>query len=39
MHVSNLRRKLGLHPDGAERIKGVRGVGYLYAVLRQPRSR
>jgi two-component system response regulator CpxR len=39
MHVSNLRRKLGLHPDGTERIKGVRGVGYLYAVPRQPRSR
>jgi two-component system response regulator CpxR len=38
-HVSNLRRKLGLHPDGTERIKGVRGVGYLYAVPRQPRSR
>jgi two-component system response regulator CpxR len=38
-HVSNLRRKLGVHPDGAERIKGVRGVGYLYAVPRQPRSR
>ena len=38
-HVSNLRRKLGLHPDGTERIKGVRGVGYLYAIPRQPRSR
>ena len=37
-HVSNLRRKLGLHSDGTERIKGVRGVGYLYAVPRQPRS-
>ena len=39
MHVSNLRRKLGLHPDGTERIKGVRGVGYLYAIPRQLRSR
>jgi two-component system response regulator CpxR len=38
MHVSNLRRKLGLYPDGTERIKGVRGVGYLYAVPRQSRS-
>ena len=38
-HVSNLRRKLGLHSDGTERIKGVRGVGSLYAVPRQPRSR
>jgi two-component system response regulator CpxR len=30
-HVCNLRRKLGPHQDGAERIKGVRGAGYLYA--------
>ncbi len=32
MHVSNLRKKLGSHADGSERIKSVRGVGYLYAV-------
>jgi DNA-binding response OmpR family regulator len=31
VHVSNLRKKLGLHHDGTERIKGVRGFGYLYA--------
>lgn len=30
MHVSSLRRKLGLRRDGQERIKTVRGVGYLY---------
>jgi two-component system response regulator CpxR len=30
-HVCNLRRKLGPLDDGAERIKGVRGAGYLYA--------
>jgi two-component system response regulator CpxR len=30
-HVSNLRRKLGPQADGAERIKGIRGAGYLYA--------
>jgi DNA-binding response OmpR family regulator len=35
VHVSNLRRKLGPHPDGSERIKGVRGIGYLYAVPRR----
>jgi DNA-binding response OmpR family regulator len=29
-HVSNLRRKLGATPEGLERIKGVRGVGYQY---------
>jgi DNA-binding response OmpR family regulator len=30
-HVCNLRRKLGPLEDGTERIKGVRGAGYLYA--------
>ena len=30
-HVYNLRRKIGPQPDGTDRIKGVRGVGYLYA--------
>jgi len=30
MHISNLRRKLGLHPDGRNRIQSIRGRGYLY---------
>ena len=30
MHVSNIRRKLGRTPAGDERIKTIRGVGYLY---------
>ncbi len=30
MHVSKLRRKLGRYPDGEERIKSIRGVGYVY---------
>ena len=30
MHVSSLRRKLGARPDGEERIKTVRGVGYQF---------
>lgn len=30
MHMSNLRRKLGLHADGRTRIQSVRGRGYLY---------
>lgn len=29
-HVSNLRRKLGPLPDGRQRIRSVRGQGYLY---------
>lgn len=31
MHVSNLRRKLGPGPGGAERIKTVRNAGYILA--------
>ena len=30
MHISNLRKKIGRRDDGTERIKTVRGVGYLY---------
>ena len=30
MHISRLRRKLGPRADGSERIKTVRGTGYLY---------
>jgi DNA-binding response OmpR family regulator len=30
VHVSNLRKKLGPLPDGAPRIKTVRGAGYIY---------
>jgi len=30
-HVCNLRKKIGVLPDGTERIKGVRGIGYLDA--------
>jgi two-component system response regulator CpxR len=30
VHLSNLRKKLGPLADGSERIKTVRGVGYLY---------
>ena len=31
MHISNLRKKLGPQFGGTERIKTVRGVGYIYA--------
>ena len=30
MHVCNLRKKLGNGADGCHRIKGIRGVGYVY---------
>jgi len=32
MHVSNLRKKLGAEYQGTERIKTVRGVGYVYTL-------
>jgi two-component system response regulator CpxR len=31
MHISNLRKKLGHRIGDADRIKTVRGVGYIYA--------
>ncbi len=31
MHVSNIRKKLGPHTNGSQRIKTIRGLGYLYA--------
>lgn len=30
-HVANLRKKLGHQVNGVERIKTVRGIGYIYA--------
>jgi len=30
LHISNLRKKLGSHADGTERIRSIRGIGYLY---------
>jgi two-component system response regulator CpxR len=38
-HVCNLRRKLGPLRDGGERIKGVRGAGYLYVSPAKPGAR
>lgn len=33
MHISNLRKKLGMRGDGSERIKTVRSVGYIYTLV------
>jgi two-component system, OmpR family, response regulator CpxR len=38
-HVCNLRRKLGPLGEGGERIKGVRGAGYLYATPAKPQAK
>lgn len=32
MHISNLRKKLGVHADGNDRIKTIRSVGYIYTL-------
>ncbi|TBU73441.1 DNA-binding response regulator [Pseudomonas daroniae] len=32
MHVSNLRKKIGPHPDGRQRIIALRSRGYYYAI-------
>jgi len=29
-HMSNLRRKLGQHPSGRDRIRNIRSIGYCY---------
>ncbi len=36
MLVSRLRKKLGPRPDGGERIKAVRGEGYMYLSAGEP---
>jgi len=36
VHVSKLRKKLGHEVSGMERIKTIRGEGYLYALPRAP---
>lgn len=36
MLVSRLRKKLGPRPDGGERIKAVRGEGYIYLLPSRP---
>ncbi len=38
-HVCNLRRKLGSLENGDDRIKGVRGAGYLFAAPALPEAR
>jgi two-component system response regulator CpxR len=39
VHVSSLRKKLGPGAGGQDRIKSVRGVGYLYGYSAAERNR
>jgi len=32
IHISRLRKKIGPGPDGADRLKSIRGEGYLYVL-------
>lgn len=34
MHISNLRKKLGKHENGEDRIKTIRSVGYIYTIVK-----
>jgi two-component system response regulator CpxR len=36
VHISSLRRKLGHHINGIERIKTVRSIGYMYTITGMP---
>ena len=37
-HVCNLRKKVGSYSDGTDRIKGVRGLGYLFALPNEAKN-
>ena len=32
-HINHLRKKLGAHPNGVERIRTIRGKGFIYNPL------
>lgn len=38
MQISRVRRKLGPYSDGSERIRSIRGAGYMYVVRKEDRS-
>jgi two-component system response regulator CpxR len=39
VHISSLRKKLGHKMKGVERIRTVRGIGYLYALPEKTEGR
>ena len=38
MQISRVRRKLGPYADGSERIRSIRGAGYMYVIHREEHS-
>ncbi len=39
VHVSNLRKNLGPAPDGGDRIRAIRGFGYIYVLPGKSKTR
>jgi len=39
VHISNLRKKLGRTADGSDRIRAIRGIGYIFVVPVKSKSR
>ena len=39
VHISNLRKKLGRAADGSDRIRAIRGIGYIFVVPAKSKSR
>jgi DNA-binding response OmpR family regulator len=39
VHISNLRKKLGRAADGSDRIRAIRGIGYIFVIPAKAKSR
>jgi len=39
VHISNLRKKLGRAADGSDRIRAIRGIGYIFVIPVKANSR
>jgi DNA-binding response OmpR family regulator len=39
VHISNLRKKLGRTADGSDRIRAIRGIGYIFVIPVKSTSR
>jgi DNA-binding response OmpR family regulator len=39
VHISNVRKKLGRAADGSDRIRAIRGIGYIFVIPVKAKSR
>lgn len=39
VHISNLRKKLGRAADGSDRIRAIRGIGYIFVIPVKTKAR